>query len=359
MKKIAIVSFHTTGSSLVGDLLRECDNVAYGRSNAEMRVLHDPDGISDLEYHIVKNPHRLGTALAIRRFIAYCEHNRNGKKLFGKEWILKSREYADSLKKLRYKGWIYNEVPFFPIWERIYLKSRKALNILAPKYLRRQACYNYLPFQSSFFSILTEDEFLEKTRRFVNWMCDALNPEKKEYLVLDQFASSHNPQNECRYVSDMKVIVVDRDPRDIYINSIKFLNEGVLATNPNSFAVQYRLLRRSVKDYDAQTTLYVHFEDFLFHYDEAVRRVFDFLGINPDIHHTWKKQRFNPAVSVNGVQMWKKYPQYDEEIKVLEENLKDMLYDYPDNTVEIREMLQAGFDKKKLQSIFKHLDDSK
>lgn len=64
MKKIACVSYHGTGESVIDDLLCECNNVCHGTYEAELRILHDPDAISDLEYHLVECPHRLSSGLA-------------------------------------------------------------------------------------------------------------------------------------------------------------------------------------------------------------------------------------------------------------------------------------------------------
>ena len=75
MKKIACCGYHATGSGVIDDLLREMDNVACSEYCAELRILHDPDCISDLEYHIVTDPHRLGTGLALKRFFLYCKNH--------------------------------------------------------------------------------------------------------------------------------------------------------------------------------------------------------------------------------------------------------------------------------------------
>ena len=88
MKIIACCGYHATGSGVIDDLLREMDNVADAVYGAELRILHDTDCISDLEYHLVKDPHRLCTGLAIRRFVEYCKsQSRMEEKIFGKNWM--------------------------------------------------------------------------------------------------------------------------------------------------------------------------------------------------------------------------------------------------------------------------------
>ena len=72
MKKIACVGYHATGAGVIDDLFREFDNVAQGMYEVETRLLQDPDGISDLEYNLVENPHRLNSGYALKRYIKYA-----------------------------------------------------------------------------------------------------------------------------------------------------------------------------------------------------------------------------------------------------------------------------------------------
>ena len=42
-----------------------------------------------------------------------------------------------------------------------------------------------------------------------------------EYLVLDQCVSTTNVKRYLNYIRDLKVIIVDRDPRDVYIQAMR------------------------------------------------------------------------------------------------------------------------------------------
>lgn len=55
MKVLTVTGFYSTGSSAVTDLIKECEGV-FCKSDYEVRFLHDPDGVSDLEYHLIENP---------------------------------------------------------------------------------------------------------------------------------------------------------------------------------------------------------------------------------------------------------------------------------------------------------------
>ena len=66
MRIITCISFHGTGSGAVDDFLKEFDNCPSAPTNIECRFLQDPDGVSDLEYNLVENPHRLNSRNGIR-----------------------------------------------------------------------------------------------------------------------------------------------------------------------------------------------------------------------------------------------------------------------------------------------------
>lgn len=358
MKKIACVGYHDTGASVVDDLLRECDNVAQGVSNAELRVLHDPDGISDLEYHLVIDPHRSGSSLAIRRFIAYCKRvNRMESKLVGSKWLLLSTEYAKSLANIYYRGWMTLDVLFFPYWKKKLLTFYLGINKLLPKSIRKQRWHNFFPQERTYYAGLTEEEFLSRTKDYIDSICEIMNPEHLEYLVLDQFASSHNPANAMRYTNDLKVIVVDRDPRDLYIHDVKMLQEHILAPEPLNFAIQYRRMRRKISEEESPNVLHVRYEELIWEYDITISKIFQFLEIDPSVHHVSKKKFFNPAVSINGTQLWKRFPQYAKEIEIISKELSDMLYQYPANDDVVRSSMIAGGNVNELQHAFDHMDD--
>ena len=299
------------------------------------------------------------STLAIRRFIAYSKRQaRQERKLVGAEWDQKAKEYAESLANIKYKGWLPGDVLFFPVWRKALYWVIRVYNFVVPKPLKKQRWHNFFPNEETYYASLTEEEFIDKTKKFVDWICNTMNPENKDFLVLDQFASTHNPLNACRYTDNLKVIIVDRDPRDLYIHDVKMYEEHILAPEAKDFAIQYRRMRREIVKDDPEKVLRVRYEELIWEYDKTILKVFDFLGIDPAIHHIAKKKFFNPAISINGTQLWKRFPQYSKEVEIIENELKDMLYQYPVNDEEIRAKIIAGGDIKKLQNAYAHMDDA-
>lgn len=335
MKKIACVGHHCTGAGVIDDLLRECDNVAQGGYEVEFRLLQDADGISDLEYNLVENPHRLYSGFALRRFLIYIKNLKRGyKSLFGPEYYKLAEEYVNSLAKFKYRGTGFLGFVLEPWYGKAFYWARRARNMICRKMGWRRNL-NYLPWVYSYHAICTEKEFLDATRSYIDKLCEKMNPQKKEFVMLDQCISPINPSRYVRYVNDLKVVIVERDPRDIYVHQ-KRLHEYVLPiADVHQYCQAYRDNRRVVGGIPENVML-VRFEDMILHYDEMVPKVFDFLGIDPKVHHKSPKTHFNPSVSVRGIGSWRNYPEYAEDIKIIETELSDLIYPVPDDCVLMR-----------------------
>ena len=71
--------------------------------------------------------------------------------------------------------------------------------------------------------------------------------------------------------------------------------------------------------------LALQFEDLVYNYDSATEKLRKFLGLpeNPN-----PKSIFDPALSKANTQVWNRFPQYEKDIKYIEENLPEYLFDF-------------------------------
>ena len=326
MKKIACVGYHCTGAGVIDDLLRECDNTIQSKYETEFRLAQDADGISDLEYYLVENPHRQNSGFALKRFLRYIKrYGRNHRKLFGKSYYTLAEEYVHTLAKFDYRGSCYIDYLMQP-WYRIPQYWINRINDKIRKTIGCSRKLNFMPWVHDFHAICTEDEFLRATTEYIEKLCQLMNTNGAEYVVLDQFASPMNPSRYIRYAKDIKIIIVDRDPRDVYVNQKK-VNEHVLPIDDiNQYCEAFRN-NRKIKGEIPRDVMYVKFEDMVLKYDEMVPKVLDFLGID-NRHHVAPKTHFDPVKSINGTQMWRKYPQYMDDVKIIEQKLPEFIYHY-------------------------------
>lgn len=327
MKKITCVGYHATGSGAIFDLLMEFDVVAQGKNGIEIRVLQDPDGVSDLEYNLIENPHRLNSNFAIKRFKKYVKNSwLFHRHAFGKQWKIISLNYINSLVSYEYDGYWYGDVWLKNGFQKISYYFKKCLKKLFPKKLKKVIHFNLFPNCKYYRVDLTREEFLYKTRKYMDELCNVINKDNKEYVVLDQLLLPSNPARYSNYVDDLKVIVVDRDPRDVYLDQRR-KKELVLPKDPYQFCKAYRQDRIQISNLPDNQILKLNFEDIIYNYDETIDKLCKFLNIDIS-HHVFKNQYFKPWESKKNTKQWEKMTEYNSEIKIIEKELSEFLYKF-------------------------------
>ncbi len=329
MKPIICVGYFATGSSAVDDYLREFNNIAQSRRGVECTFLQFPDGISDLEFNILENPHRHNSGFALKRYQHYVRtYAHTYHILFGKNWEKLSQEFIDSLTKFEFQGYWSGDKLYQTRLETMYYYACRAVNKLMPPRFKVPNTYNYFPKRKTRFCDVTEEEFLEKTRHYLNQLLEIINEENKEYVVLDQAVSAMNINRYLRYFDEQtKVLVVDRDPRDVYIQEI-ILKGKVVPKDVDQFADVYRHDRKRVyPKEDPNTVLYVQFEDLIYKYEETTQKIDAFLGLKDEARIS-PRMYFNPDISKKNTKLWEKHPEFAEAAKRLEELLPEFIYQY-------------------------------
>ena len=331
MKIVTCVGYHATGSGLIDDYLREFSCVSQGGYDKECRLLQDPDGVSDLEYNLVENPHRLNSGYALKRFRAMAKrYHRNYSAIFGKDYMALIDDYIHDLTKLEYQGYWFADVWLLPDWRRYVWYIQRGINRLKPSKYRYSNTHNFFPDIKTLHCNVDEDEFLRNTRRFVdNLALKVASGNNKKFVLLDQLVHPNNVNRYLRYVNDLKVIIVDRDPRDVYLNQM-LADEHTLPSDPYVFSQIYRDTRKmTTKDYDTSRVLFVQFEDMIYKYEEYTKKVRDFIGID-EKYHNKPKSRFIPEVSIKNTRQWKQHPEFNGAIDIIAENLPEFLYSFPE-----------------------------
>lgn len=328
MKVVTCISFHGTGSGAVDDFLKEFDNCPSAPSDVECRFLQDPDGVSDLEYNLIENPHRLNSGYALKRYLKFAKESEwTYSRIFGKKWMEYSQDYVNSLISDRYKGYWHGDLKLLNSIEKLIYYSRRGINKFMPAKFKKPCNYNYYPNKEFWHSYITREKFIAETQKYCDRLCQLLNPMGHELVVLDQLIATSNMKRYISYVKDLRVIVVDRDPRDLYINCVK-VGGHVLPKEPQVFVKVYRDQRKMVGEIsDEMPVLRVNFEDMIYKYDETTKKIMEFIG-ESEKHHVNKKQRFRPDVSIKNTRMWESYPEYKEAVMYITKELAEFLYNY-------------------------------
>lgn len=332
---VSVSGFGWSGSGAVFDLLKEYDDlkIAFDKgTDTEFGILADIDGLRDLEYHLCERCCRISSYVAILRFRnlvdSYARYMKVEKVFNGKFKTL-SYEYIESLIDFEFKGSTYYElfnasplVLKYNSFVNRYLGNRYARKIFGTFFERIQ-----VNLKSDIRVSYKPECFLEKTRGYLTNLFNTLYGENRLPLVFDQMIPPDNPLTYMRYIDNPKCIIVRRDPRDTYLLAkCKYKNDVFIPTDDvNSFISFYKKVVEQSMIQNSDQVLSIHFEDLIYEYDKTVCDIENFLGVSI---HSGKGKCFKPEVSICNTQLFNKWKEYEEDIRIIENALPDSLYPF-------------------------------
>ena len=309
----------------------ECSNTFC--PNAEFRLIKDPCGIIDLDRALTNSIDMLNEDVAIKKFLWYAKKcykkgnffssaSMNYRETLCKDFYKICKEYVDKLVDYKYQGfWWYLDL------EKNYFRYKPL------RLLKKLGIYDYQKKSYMYMSMKNENEFIELTKEFFNELFLAVLKEKNssaKNIILDQGVPGPYPFYAERYLYNSKVIVIERDPRDVYLDTLTekayagHVGHEIRKThNVKLFVDWYKKNRQFGKQVGNQ--LKVQFEDLILNYDEEKKRIFNYLNIE-EKDHINKKCFLKPEKSSKNIGLWKSY-EYQEEIRFIEKELKDYLYE--------------------------------
>ena len=338
-KTIGICGYGSSGSSAFVDILREFENVRI-MDSIEFRMMWLPDGLRDLEFHIKKYISPINSTVAINRFrrhIKKCFSYYFGKYQYAgyKEKI--DRAVESFLNKIIVDSWKrgYGDLALYEKKPLVLWFVRRAARVLRMHKLRQRLdqiiLYNYED------TIKTPEIFDDAAKIFVlsimEIICEKYCDKKEGMItVTDQLFSPFNPVETFGFFENPKAIIVNRDPRDMYLFSKLYLRpRGLIifpTDNVDDFIKRYRLTRKTQQE--RNDVMVINFEELVYDCENATKKIMGFLGLTAQIH---KGEFFKPAHSRNNTQLFKKYKGYESEIKRIEQELSEYIFpfeNYPD-----------------------------
>lgn len=303
---VIVAGFGGTGSSAVLDLLRECDILHDMR--VELRLLVDPDGIMSLEDTLVNSWTPFQSDVAIKRFkdlverlskwYRYPHFGANHAQALGDQFVDLSNEYIERLISFSYRG----------LWTGIN-DPLSVLRYRINRRLRREIFNPYKPIHISF----PRDQFIALTREYLEKLISScIQDDNARNVIMDEGFASLHPSRVLDYFHSAKCIIVHRDPRDTFVNALKYWFRFV-PRDVESFIKWYEYLQiQSERESgDDDRILRIYFEDLVLDYEKTVKKILSFLSTNESAH-IHKRRFFNPDVSIENVELWKSYENQDE-----------------------------------------------
>ncbi|GEM_PF-1086980 len=324
-KVIGVCGFGSTGSSAVHDYLLEFENTMEpGR--AEFDWAYVPDGLLDLEYHLFHPYARtMDSIIAIKRFMDISETLAAG---YSGASGMKREDFLDSVRRLvdsiTQASWHWYRLKDHSIWER--LKYKYLQKVIMPREKRTKEINNGWPQPLVRFSVCPEN-FMTVAQQHIREVLCLMGWDEKRDLIVDMAFSSCLPEPSMRFFPNAYAIIVDRDPRDIFIHAHTVLmgRNHWMPFNVKDFCTYYRGLRNSSKREDSERILHVSFCDLVYRYEETTSRIRQFLGYG---ENSAPNTLFIPELSKANTQEWLRFPQFADDIRHIEQQLPEYLYDF-------------------------------
>ena len=346
MKKLIVpTGYMGSGSSAITDLMSEFKNSSNEFKTYEYVFLHCPNGLFDLEDHLLMGNNAIKSDASIRLFEEQMKklYNKpfwwvgNYKKVIGPEFMEYTNDFVNKITQYKFNGyWYYQEEVNFKMF--LELLVRKPFKILTRNKFFNKPILKYKDGMK--ISYIKPNEFYKYSRKYIKNVLEVIS-RGKDNVVLDQLLLPYNLHRIENYFDDeLRVIVVDRDPRDVFITNkyiwpIKKLSIPI-PTDVKIFCKFYKEMRESEKKSNSKNILRIHFEDLIYDYEGTLKNIIKFVGFT-EKDHINKKTRFNPDLSIKNTQLFNSDEKYKEEIQLIEEELKEYLYKFPyrlENNIE-------------------------
>lgn len=323
MKFVDISGFGHSGKGVITDILREFEGYQVPHYNFEFNLLRIQGGLIDLKHALVDNWSPIRSDASIRRFYRlintigpkarfsspmslFYSNGMNYDDYFKGKFSHLSKNYIHSLISASYFGdWPYLGIDKLPC-QRFISRMRSNMR-----------------FDNSLIDVYVSDPegFQTKTQKFLNDLFDTVKEEGTKVIIMHNAFEPFNPVAGINLFDNAKLVVVQRDPRDIYASTIvsegafipKYetranwkLKRNMLGNTIDLFIERQALYFKHVnKDYDNGKVLRLQYEDVVLNYEKVLQQLYDFLGETPEIHAK-KGEFFKPELSSKNVGLWKK-----------------------------------------------------
>ncbi len=326
---VGVIGLGYTGSGAVIDLLKEYTDIQV-EDKVEFGLVFRPDGLQDLNYHLSHPSRYMACDVAIRRFIRLFDYSFRANAGWGQDYSKEAgellKEFLDEIIQVKWKGtWAGDS--HMRSWFRNTVDGHLFMRI--SKFVNKRFGRLIYPNRTMYLSV-NPDDFVSKAKILVSRIFDMLGYNKVGTIVLNQPFAGNNPCASFPFFENPKAIVVDKDPRDLYYQC-KFEVKSNCTWTPcydvNKFIEYYRVIRKGMSRKSNVDVLFIRFEDLIYEYEKTVNEIEIFLGI-PSSNHLEVKKYFNPDISINNTQLFRKYPQYNNDTTLIEKNLFDYLFHY-------------------------------
>lgn len=345
MAKYTIISgFNMTGKTVITDILKEIDGFNVPIHTFEFNLLRIQGGILDLYNALEEDWSPIRSDAAIRRFrkitlklgmnasfknpiSLFVANGTNYNKFFNGSFIKITNDYVNSLIDYSYEiEWPYLAIDESP-FRQFYLRILR--NIMKKKTFKREVYGT------------DKKDFVNKTKNYLNDLFKTISTPSTKTFVMHNTIEPFNPTRGLDLFDDAKIIIVQRDPRDVYasnyVRDVAYipsyevkrhwdLKMALTSADKIDLFIKRQLAQynRIKKNKDDDRVLRLRFEEIVLNYEETLQKIYNFLNIDSS-EHSLKNKFFKPELSKKNIGLWKKMDN-SKEIKLIENTLQEFCY---------------------------------
>lgn len=341
MKAVIYTGYAYTGGIVAGLIMREFDSfLGPFPHNTEFRLFKERFALCDLQDSLLESHDPEIVDLAIKDFAWLLSKYARTNSFFSKTGFGFDKSTNYEFSKLTFK-YIESLTDFnYPMSWHFYDFRTKYFPLLFTRIIRKLSKSYKFGRKPAHFSFPKRNEFVLKTRHYIE---DVMSSFIDDDLYNDDatiiFSKAVSPFSVKRinqvisYFDECKIIIIDRDPRDIYIELCRSGKERYLPASKDpkviaaGFIKLFRALRseqEAIKNHP--NVLLINFEDICFSYEDSLIKIYEFLDLESSAH-VRKGKSFNPIESQRNVGLWRFGNAKEKEvIEHIESELQQFLY---------------------------------
>jgi hypothetical protein len=318
MQTIVTIGSGYSGSSALFDFLKISQLFYDPFNNKEFSLMYDPGGIKDIEQSIRfnftpnKNTYLFNQFKKNIEYYVSSEKNfKPGQNLYLENYNLEKilLNYLNSISSVIYEAESnllkYNN-------SRIDILKKKIFKFLFKKKIKKKMIL-----------FCELNEFLNKTQNLFHELL--LSNNNKKDIIIDQGGTIWNPISTTKYYINPKIIIVNRDPRDIFSEFKEKTASSFPGNDVEIFCHWFKNIKNKInkKEYTYSNLLIVNFEDLIFDNENCTKIISNFTNVNLDN----SKKNFNFDRSKKNILRYRNNLK-NFEIKKIEDLLSEYLYNF-------------------------------
>ena len=329
MKNIIVVGTWNSGSGAVHDYLASRTDILSPFGLNEFKICSDPMGLN----YLFQNCYRTGNNLLnpthalddfkkyINGFYKHKHYNKKGKeiKILDKKFVNFSYDFINNITEMKYYALPHYASLTMPKSEKIYLKIMTKIFRKKIKDIKLKTII--IPKKEKIFLF----EAKKYIKRILEYYCN--KKIKNQNIVLNNAADVSDPIISSQYFENRKIIIVTRDPRDIFTSMKLRESRATPWYNVNSFIKWYKLLFDSQsfkKKINNKLILVVKYESFLKDFKSENKRICKFLKINENFKLKNIEDKFEIKESIKNIGKSAKFLS-KKEYSIISKSLKSHL----------------------------------